>query len=272
MNRYILLCALVTLTAIGGCTLANTDGPPPVTGPDTTMKTVTISVESLVGTSPFALDAPYTSPNGVSYTITKFRYYISLVRLVDTLGGTIPVKLVDDAGTPVKYNLVLADYEVPSSLRFKILAPPGNYAGLEIAIGVPLFAENGDTLNHSDASTQTFPLNVGADMYWGWKPGYIHFKIEGRSQIAGKEESFIYHVGEDRRLTTIRMTRPITISATSGLLQTLLVDVNRLFVTPNGAYSPNIGGALADRVANSGAIADTVAANIGGSGFITLKP
>ena len=68
----------------------------------------------------------------------------------------------------------------------------------------------------------------------------------------------------------VAINAPVTVGAT-GTAGTLRVDINKLFVTPSGTFSPNIGGGSTDRMAHMGALVDTVANNVANSGFITLK-
>jgi len=262
----------VAVMAIVGCAtnqVAAPDGGNPI---DTTPVAVTLSLESNVNGAPLQLLQRYMTPNGVDYEVTKFRYYLSSPLLVDTSGVEHPVQLLDTSGLPLRYNLMLYDFEIPQSHAIRFKARPGNYRGLRFTVGVPLLGPTGDTLNHSDASVHEYPLNVDADMYWGWKPGYIHFKIEGRGRVDTADAPFYYHVGEDRRLMYLLLSTPFVLAPATDHRGAIRFDINKLFVTPSGVFAPNPGGSLADRVANSGPIADTVANNVARSGVFTFDP
>lgn len=265
-----ILPALPCLFLLLSCANDGTTGPGGGRPLDTAAVTLTLSLDAVSGGQSLHPGSRYQAPNGVEYEVTLLRYYLGFPVLVDTAGVETSLQLLDTSGNPLRYNLTLHDLDAPEPRAIRFKARPGMYRELRFIVGVPLFGPAGDTLNHSDASANEFPLNVDADMYWGWKAGYIHFKLEGRSRIDTADAPFYYHVGEDRRLMYIRLSGPLTISPASTAGMTIRLDVNRIFVTPGGTYSPNPGGGLSDRIANSGAIADTVANNISNSGVFTL--
>jgi hypothetical protein len=262
-----LLSTALAALLVAGCSEGSTQPDPTDTNKDAVV--MTFDMETVAGASRFILDSTATSPGGVPFKVTKFRFFVSQFALLDRNNVPVPVAMVDESGKELKYNLALVDYEAPASTTLRVLAPKGSYNGLAFSIGVPVVGSKGDSLNHADASQQTAPLDVDNDMYWGWNPGYIFLKIEGRSQIKGEWQSFFYHMGDDSRMAHIALSSPITVDA--GAKRTLKVDIDRLFVTPSGTMSPNIGGGSTDRMAHMGALVDTVANNVAKSGFITLK-
>jgi len=239
---------------------------------DTSRVVMTFDMESVAGTTPFALDSTITSAAGVQYKVSKLRFFISQLALIDASNTAVPVTMVDQAGQPLPYDLALVDYEKPASTTFRVLAPRGTFRGLAFSVGVPVVNAKGDSLNHADASLQTQPLDVDNDMYWGWNPGYIFLKVEGKSFANDAWQSFFYHVGNDPRLSRVTLDGALTPSADGTARRTLRVDVNKLFVTPSGTNSPDIAGSSTQRMAHSGALVDSVANNVANSGFITLKP
>lgn len=79
-------------------------------------------------------------------------------------------------------------------------------------VGVP------ETLNHADPTLPAAdsPLNIANvdGMHWGWNPGYIFVKIEGRIDtladgVENFDKTFSYHLGGD---TLFRTTSPIKLS------------------------------------------------------------
>ena len=269
------ISALCSATLLGllaaGCSDSGTQpstGDP--AGTDTARVMMSFNLETVAGATSFALDSTMTSPGSVPFKVSKFRFFVSQFALIDASSKAVPVTMVDPAGKPMKYDLTLVDYENPASTTLRVLAPKGSYSGLSFSVGVPVVGSKGDSLNHADASQQTAPLDVDNDMYWGWNPGYIFLKIEGKAQIKGEWQSFFYHVGNDPRMAHVAINAPVTVGAT-GTAGTLRVDINKLFVTPSGTFSPNIGGGSTDRMAHMGALVDTVANNVANSGFITLK-
>ncbi len=264
----LLLCASAALGAIG---CSNETGPGPVV-PDTAAVAVPVQFSAVAGGAPLVLDSSFVSDAGITYKISRLRFYATSFALLDTVGRLVPVTLVDSANVPLKYGVALVDFSQPSSLALRVSVPPGKYTGLTLTLGVPPFDDLGKQLNHSDASVRQPPLDVDTDMYWGWNPGYIFLKIEGKS-LSGKEWlNFYYHIGRDKRLMPVTIAKNITVSGKSATTFGLKVNTNRAFVTADGTHRPNILGGEVDRIANDGDAADTVALNCANSGFITLAP
>lgn len=275
INRrpFALLAAFaLVLGTLAGCDDSTTNpGPDPGENNDTASVLLKFNVSTTVGNTPFVLDSMYTSEAGTEYKVSKFLYYVYGIMLVDTLGNSIPVPMVNADSTPVLYNTVLVDYRKPETMSLQVLAKRGPYRGVRLAVGIPQFDSAGNMVNHVDASAMEYPLNVDADMYWGWKSGYIFLKIEGRSRSGDTLLPFFYHVGDDSRFMPISMDMPFTVKGDGSTVRTLAVNVNRLFVTPFGQHSPNMAGTLSERVTHGGTTADIVSGNAKSSGFMTLK-
>lgn len=270
MKHYIAFIA-VSLLTLAACSNQEPTAPPKPGNTDTAAVMLTINFKTSVGTTPFAFDSTMTSESGANFKISMLRFYVTQPRLIDSAGAQVAVQFVDTAGKPIPYGIALVDHAKQESLTLRVMAKRGTYKGLDFSIGVPLLDEAGNALNHGDASTKEYPLDVDADMYWGWNPGYIFLKVEGRAQIVGKWEPFYYHIGDDKRFMTIKTTGPVKITGDGKARTTLLVNVNRLFVTPGGDHKPNIVGGLSDRIANNGIQTDVMATNVVSSGFITLE-
>lgn len=142
--------------------------------------TVKLTFHNMVNASPMVLDATtYTTPFGEPYTIHKFKYYISNVRL--GLSG-----LALTATEKESYHLV--DQRKPGSLSFSFEVAENSFTPLSFLLGV-------DSLrNVSGAQTGALdPLN---DMFWIWNSGYIMAKMEGTSPRSNQVGNIIeYHIG-----------------------------------------------------------------------------
>lgn len=262
----------LVMAMLAGCDDSTTNpGPDPGENNDTGSVMLKFQISTTAGTSPFVLDSMYTSESGTEYKVTKFLYYIYGIMLVDSMGNSISVPMINADSTPVNYNTALVDYRKPETMTLRVLAKRGSYSGIRLAVGIPQYDSAGNMLNHVDASAMEYPLNVDADMYWGWKSGYIFLKIEGRSRAGDSLLPFFYHVGDDSRFMPMSLDMPFTVKGDGSTVRTLAVNVNRLFVTPFGAHSPNIVGTLTERITHGGPTADLVSGNVRGSGFMTLK-
>ncbi len=137
-----------------------------------------ISFVNTVKGKPLQLDSTvYTNPFSETYSVTKFKYYISNIALAFPDGI---FKEIDS------YHLV--DAGSPSSLSFVFVASPNTYQSLLFTIGV-------DSLKNVSGA-QTGPLDPLNDMFWTWNSGYVMAKIEGRSpQSKVVNNKVEYHIG-----------------------------------------------------------------------------
>lgn len=142
--------------------------------------TVKLTFHNMVDASPMVLNSStYTNPFGETYTITKFKYYISNVSL--GLSGVPAMAIEKDS-----YHLV--DQSLPGSLSFSFEADENSFITLSFLIGVD------SVRNVSGAQTGALdPLN---DMFWTWNSGYVMAKMEGVSPQSGQQGNKIeYHIG-----------------------------------------------------------------------------
>lgn len=141
---------------------------------------VKLTFRNMVHTIPMVLNTTaYTNPFGETYTINKFKYYISNVSL--GLSG-VPTTAIE------KESYHLIDQSEPGSLSFSFEAEENSFITLSFLLGVD------STRNVSGA--QTGALDPLKDMFWTWNSGYVMAKMEGTSpqsnQVGNKIE---YHIG-----------------------------------------------------------------------------
>ncbi len=211
--------------------------------------TVKISFRNIVNASPMVLGATtYTNPFGESYTISKFKYYVSNVRL--GLSGVSTIAAEKDS-----YHLI--DQGLPESLSFSFDAEENSFITLSFLLGVD------STRNVSGAQTGALdPLN---DMFWTWNSGYIMAKMEGNSPQSNQVGNRIeYHIGgfsgANNVLKQIGMLFPAgkTIIIKKGQTSEIMVDVdfNKWWQNPNDIKIADLPvcttpGALAKKVADN---------------------
>ena len=168
MIRYCILCFTVMMFL--SCKKTTTPG-----GQTGTIK---ITIKNTVKGAPLVLNTgSYTNPFGEQYTVSKYKYYISNVMLVDNLS------------TPqLNGRYFLIDQNNPASLSFSFEVPVSRYVGMIWMLGVD------SARNVSGAQTGALdPLN---DMFWTWNTGYIMAKLEGNSpQSPVVNNKMEYHIG-----------------------------------------------------------------------------
>lgn len=123
----------------------------------------------------------------VRFTLAQF--YVSQVRF-------------GDASFPDRYLMITdrqTDYEVGT-------LPAGMYSGLSFNVGVD------SSVNHLDPASfpalHTLSSNNPDHAHWGWNPGYIFMKMEGRvdttANMTGEANAaFSIHIGLDALLTNV---------------------------------------------------------------------
>lgn len=205
---------------------------------------VTLEFDHKVGTAPLVLATKeFTTPAGDQFTVTKFRYYISNIKLTRT-DGTQYVQ-------PESYYLV--NEEVDASQKLTIdQVPTGDYTGLTFTIGVD------SARNVSGVQTGVL---APSDMFWTWKSGYIFLKLEGYSPQA-PTGGLTFHIGGIiPPNNTIRTVSP-SFKGTRLLIRHdhtpeihYKVDVLKMFTGPTtvrfDALSNIMGGANAVKLADN---------------------
>jgi hypothetical protein len=150
--------------------------------------------------------ASYTTPQNEEITVSKFNYYISNIKLMNTEGG--------EYAEPESYHLLQQDKL--GSLHFHLAnVPGGKYKSVSFLIGVD------EARNTSGAQTGALdPIN---GMFWDWNTGYIMAKMEGTSpQSKDSTKKFMLHVGgfngefNSLRTVTLDFPAPIEVSATES--------------------------------------------------------
>lgn len=179
--RYLfgLLFALLSLVA---CQTKNID---------TAAGTVQLTFDNRVGANSLALGTgTYQNKQGESFTITRFDYFVSNIRLLRTDGSAYTI--------PQDNSYFLVREADPTSQVITLNnVPAGEFAQVEFMIGV-------DSLrNTADVGKRTGVLDPAGShtsgMYWDWNTGYIHLKMEGTSPQAPLDatgnRNFRYHIG-----------------------------------------------------------------------------
>lgn len=185
---------------------------------------VNITFVNTVKGKPLALNtAQYTNPFGETYTVSKFKYYISHVSL-----SGVPGVIHEDE------NFYLVDESKPDALHFSFTVGSGNYNNLNFLLGV-------DSL-HNVSGAQSGALDPLNDMFWTWNNGYIMAKLEGRSpQSKLVNNKLEFHIGgfmeENNVLKNITLNFPddkllnIQPGKTSDII--IEADINTWWQQPN---------------------------------------
>lgn len=153
----------------------------------------------------------YSNAAGDSFTITKFNYYITNIKLVREDGFVF--------AEPESYRI---NRHADGPCKFTVNnLPDGTYNYIEFLVGV-------DSVRNSSGA-QTGALDVNQGMYWDWNTGYVFFKLEGnfKTQISPVPNEFAMHVGTTPYIKKCTFHLGVnTISASKGKQSTVHYNVN----------------------------------------------
>lgn len=180
---------------------------------------VQIHFHHFVGEQSLQLDSIYQNKLNESFSVRKFRYYISNIRFYDTL---------KNLNYLAKNKYFLVDENNPESKIIALNIPAGSYQKISFLIGVDSIR------NVSGAQTGALdPLN---DMFWTWRSGYVMAKLEGTSPVSTlPRRMFEYHIGgfsganNVLRSTDLHLSLGIGIKGNKSTVINISVDLNAWF-------------------------------------------
>ncbi len=148
-----------------------------------------------MGSEPLEWGKTYSTPAGNPITLEMVKFYVSNAALVTANGNEVPLEGI--------WLLNFPKNQAPT-LSIQTNAPVGDYKGLRFSVGVPR------ALNHADPQEAKLPLGFDSGMFWSWNPGYIFYRLEGFTQVAGKRTPFLLHLGGDAYALEVNLSDLIT--------------------------------------------------------------
>jgi hypothetical protein len=119
-------------------------------------------------------------PAGATLTPLSVRFYISDVALLRDGGEPLPVDVVTSAGAVAPYGVHLFNADDDASTTLRVLAPAGEYQGITFVWGLAL------SCNRRHPAASNPPLSATSQMSWPHGGGYLFFRYEGRTALAGQ--------------------------------------------------------------------------------------
>lgn len=237
MKRLPLFLLVVWAWVLAGCGKEVADAPE--------KGSLKLQLVATAGTMPLALHSPHTNAFGETFTITKYKYYVSNIALIDESGVRHTI--------PDRYFLINQSGEASRTLLVE--APLGSYKALSFLLGVD------SARNVSGA--QVGVLDPFHDMFWTWNSGYVMAKLEGTSPQSNLPNQKIeYHTGGFKgahsvlRTITLPFNQTYPLGKEKGLQVTMGADVLKWF---NGTHNLTI--AVAPTATAPGALASQFADN-----------
>ena len=249
MKSTITVIAIATASSILFSSCSKKDTPAPVTNTTVDTGKVYLEMFNVVGGGNLKLNNEwYRNQNGDSFTVSKFNYYISNIKL----NGSGATATYTEAES---YHLV-EHSTTPSEMAFSLAkVPAGKYSSITFMIGV-------DSLRNVSGA-QTGALDPALGNFWSWNTGYIMLKFEGNSpQAPTADGRLVMHCGGfsgvNNVLKTITIIFPNEIEVTKNATPHvhLKADVLAMFKSPNVvAFATNntihMPGAAANKLADN---------------------
>jgi hypothetical protein len=218
---------------------------------------VTLTVQIVGAGAPITTGQTVMPPAGTPYKLALLKFYLSSPVLLSGDGSRVPAQLVTANAAPRPYGIALIDLDDTASQSLTIAGPAGDYAGLELGVGLP------PACNGGDPTTQAFPLNADSDMYWTWGSQYMFMRIEGSLEANGVWSSFALHVGYQQAYRAAKVLGALHLPSGAGAPPALRLDVDRLLNAPTGADTSG---------ADSHEAPDEWVADNAANGALTLVP
>ena len=205
MNKVFILITIIYLSFVSCQKDPKTNEvTTPVTNPLVTTNDVILNFTNVADTAVLQIskDTIYTAStpkyinaNGDTFSVTKFKYYVSNIKL-KRLDGTYYTE-------PESYHLLNAGDTI-NYCRFSLKKVPYDYyVSIEFILGV-------DSFRNCDGA-QSGALDPSEDMFWSWSSGYIFVKFEGYSSRSypSNSHNLTFHVGgyltPDNNIRTITL-------------------------------------------------------------------
>ncbi len=146
-----------------------------------------IEFDNYVGTKNLVLNSvTYQNAQNEDFTVSKFDYYISNIKLTRADGSSYTVP--QDSS----YFLIREDIKA-SQIALLNNVPIGDYKTIEFMVGVDSLRNTAPIEKLKGVLDQTGGMD---GMYWQWNSGYIHMKLEGTSPVGNPvNNKFYYHIG-----------------------------------------------------------------------------
>ena len=162
------------------------------------------------------LQAPYINVNGDTLVFSKFKYYISNIKLISALDTSI---------VPESYHLISSSETSPSTVINLRDIPSGTYSEITYSIGIDSIANLDETIIEGD-------LDPSSDMSWNWQVGYKFFNMEGiYSSDTSTSNPFLFHIGQSSniRTTTIQLPQELVVTNNSTSMVHIMANINNFF-------------------------------------------
>jgi len=174
----------------------------------TSQKLSVLPISFVCNGKPLKLGETYISSKNDTFTISQFKFYLTVPQENNVTETTEP-------------HYFLIDLENPESHYINLSGIHNKGGQLTLYLGVDSVA--------SVSGARGGALDPTNGMYWAWQSGYINLKVEGNSPSAKtRKNQFQFHIGG--YLSPNYAFRKVSLPISKPLQnQTLVVDIGVLF-------------------------------------------
>ncbi len=170
------------------------------------------------------LDSAYITGNGDTVRFSKFKYFISNLKLINASGDTLAI--------PESYHLIQASNNEYTTKITLDSVPVDMYEGIIYTLGLDAKANLDETIIEGD-------LDPNTDMSWNWQVGYKFINIEG-TYSGDTKGNIIFHLGKTENAKTHYLDFPKSLmvenTASSSKIH-MVSNFNKLF---NNVYNIDV--------------------------------
>ena len=211
-KKLLMIFLLATIT-ISSC--KKDDDTTPVT--PTVQSGLKLSINYTIDNKPLYTDSfLYTSAAGLNYSINRFQYYLTSIKLIKP----------DNSEIVVASSHYFDAFDATTSTINASNIPAGNYIGIKFKIGVDSALNYWDSLPVTVENTNMlWPLMMGG--------GYHFLKFEGYYKDAGNDYGYAMHLGTNACIIPISIAKNITITSGSALQLNMTMNISEWLKNPN---------------------------------------
>lgn len=148
-----------------------------------------LNFDSMAGEDDLIMGDTLTNSLGEKFTVNRFQYYVSNIKLTAEDGSIYEVPTTSNSGY----------YFIKEGVNENVMlnVPENNYTHVEFMVGV-------DSLRNTMAPEEREGVldigdqETGGQMYWSWNSGYIFMRFEGTTNAIPDSigsDDFVIHVG-----------------------------------------------------------------------------
>ncbi len=215
-----IIYAMLALLIIGSTACNDDDDnkihPKEIEATDTTLSSLTITVDHKMGTADMVYNEDVILPSKEQVQISRLSYILGNFYLLDD----------EDNKTVLDDQYALIEDHRGNTTFSLTNVPQGNYKAIGFSIGLDSATNHGNP-NQYDASHPLAPINNS--LHWNWTGGYIFTALEGKTMM--NDESFVFHLAGAQNRIDVELSAQVAITA-EPKTATLTYDVNEIFQNP----------------------------------------